>query len=251
MIFNFLTIFSWSTWLFICIALILVFWIVWGGKQEYEFVGVKPLQSPDLVELFHRDPKESLLESPENLLVNKQLKSKGEDIVADVFEDILKRKVERNIRPTFLRNPETGKCLELDCYDPEYKIAVEYNGIQHYEFPSAFHQTEEQFTNQIYRDRLKKKLCDENGVYLIPVPYWVDTCVPNPNDSDGEMICYTSVSKTLRYTRIYDYLKERLQEYFSLILPPEENQPNGESNEDDYESTDDMSDEWSEYSDER
>ncbi len=240
MIFNFLTFFSWTTWLIICVVLILVFWLIWGGKNEYEFIGVKPLQSPDLAELFYKDPKESYIESPETLLISKELKSsKGEEIVADVLEKILGRKIERNIRPRFLENPETGKCLEIDCFDPQYKIAVEYNGIQHYKFPSPFHQTEEEFKNQLYRDRLKKKLCDDNNVYLIPVPYWVDNCVPDPNDEEAEMICYNNVSKSLRYARIEAYLRERLEEYFSLILPSEEN-----------DETEDMSDEWSEYSDE-
>src|SRR5205823_8856314 len=33
--------------------------------------------------------------------------------------------------PSWLINPETGEGLELDCYNDELKIAVEYNGEQH------------------------------------------------------------------------------------------------------------------------
>ena len=32
----------------------------------------------------------------------------------------------------------TGKSLELDCYNVEYGVALEYNGIQHYKFPNPF-----------------------------------------------------------------------------------------------------------------
>jgi len=225
MIFNILTIFNWTTWLIICLVIILIFWIIYGGREEYEFIGVRPLQSPDLVEIFYKEPKENVVETPDIILPNGHVKStKGEEIVADVLEEILQRKVKRNIRPTFLRNPESGKCLELDCYDPHHKIAVEYNGIQHYKFPSPFHQTEQEFQDQLYRDRLKKKLCDENNIYLIPVPYWVDTCMEDPDDPDGEMICTNNVSKNLRYARIYEYLTEKLKEYFYLFSVKEENE---------------------------
>jgi hypothetical protein len=220
MIFNVLTLLHWTTWLAICIALILIFWLIWGGKEEYEFVGVRPLQSPDIAEIFQKEIPETMLQNPEAIFIEKELKSsKGEEIVADVLEEFLQKKVERNIRPSFLRNPETGKFLEIDCYDPEYRIAVEYNGIQHYVFPSAFHKSEKEFHDQLYRDRLKKKLCEENDVYLIPVPYWVDTCVPDPDDPDGEMICNPNTSRSLRYARIYDFVKAQLKKYFSIIMP--------------------------------
>jgi hypothetical protein len=146
---------------------------------------------------------------------------KGEDILAEVFEDIIQKKIERNIRPSFLRNPESGKSLELDCYVPEYKLAIEYNGIQHYKFPSAYHKTEKEFYDQLYRDRLKKKLCDEAGIYLIPVPYWVDMCVSDENDPE-KLICSKFVSRDLRYQRIYDFLYDKIEEYFSLIFQSEE-----------------------------
>ena len=78
----------------------------------------------------------------------------------------------QSVRPDFLKNPETGRNLELDCYNPDLKIAVEYNGPQHYNFPNGF-MNEEQFNAQLRRDALKHKLCDLNNVYLIVVPHTV------------------------------------------------------------------------------
>jgi hypothetical protein len=75
------------------------------------------------------------------------------------------------IRPSWLLNPETGENLELDCYNEELKIAVEYNGEQHYKWPNFTNQTREQFINQVRHDMFKSNLCDRNGVYLIIVPY--------------------------------------------------------------------------------
>ena len=128
--------------------------------------------------------------------------SMGEELTTKALETLLGRQVQSQIRPFFLRNPETGRPLELDCYDPVSRIAVEYSGRQHYEFPSSFFTNEQDFYNQVYRDQLKRELCDKNGVYLITVPYSVDMCV--------DQNCVISVPREIRYERIYNYLKEQL-----------------------------------------
>jgi hypothetical protein len=129
----------------------------------------------------------------------------GEELTTKALESLLGRQVKSQIRPLFLRNPETGRPLELDCYDPISQIAVEYSGRQHYEFPSSFFTNVDDFYNQIYRDQLKRELCDKNGVYLIVVPYWVDMC--------KDKKCSTSVDRRIRYDRIYEYLKRQLMFY--------------------------------------
>jgi hypothetical protein len=148
--FNILTLFSWTTWLIICLVLFAIFWWFWGGKQTYEFVGVKPLQTPEIKFTEYDSRNFNSYNNTKGNTYSYQRQdapktSKGEDILAEVFEDIIQKKIERNLRPAFLRNPESGKSLELDCYDEEYNIAVEYNGIQHYKYPSAFHKTEKDF----------------------------------------------------------------------------------------------------------
>lgn len=77
-------------------------------------------------------------------------------------------------RPDFLRNPVTQNFnLELDCYNPELKLAVEANGIQHYKYVPYFHKNRDAFQNQQYRDELKRRMCKDNGIILIEVPYTV------------------------------------------------------------------------------
>lgn len=76
-----------------------------------------------------------------------------------------------SVRPGWLKNPETGGNLELDCYNDELKIALEYNGIQHYVFPNPFHKTYDDFIALIRRDKFKLEQCDKNDIYLITVPY--------------------------------------------------------------------------------
>ena len=75
-------------------------------------------------------------------------------------------------RPDFLKNEITGgHNLELDCFNEDLKIAIEYNGEQHYNYIPYFHKTKDTFYNVKYRDDMKKRLCRENGVRLIVVPY--------------------------------------------------------------------------------
>jgi len=77
-------------------------------------------------------------------------------------------------RPDFLRNSVTDANLEIDCYCDELKIGIEYNGKQHYHYTPYFHSSKDAFYTTKYRDEMKARLCKENGVNLIIVPYTVD-----------------------------------------------------------------------------
>lgn len=101
---------------------------------------------------------------------SKRFESKGEAKCREVMREIYEKDFP-NKRPYFLKNPETNRCMELDCYNEELKIAVEYNGIQHYVYPNFTNQTYDEFIQQRRRDMLKVNLCDLNDVYLITVPY--------------------------------------------------------------------------------
>lgn len=97
-------------------------------------------------------------------------RSKPEKICRRTLEKIYKKKFSR-IRPDWLRNPKTGRNLEIDCYNDELKIGLEYNGVQHYKWPNFTKMSRQQFLDQVDRDHFKINKCDEMGVYLITVPY--------------------------------------------------------------------------------
>ncbi|HSW76455.1 MAG TPA: hypothetical protein VLG50_05395 [Candidatus Saccharimonadales bacterium] len=197
---------------YIILLIILVFIFLWFffGTKEYEFIGLKPL-NPDYVidypdytyhDPLHYYPKDDNKPLPlpslndesvsdicidytpaipqeftNNICINnnKKFLSKGEKICRDTMERIYGVHFE-NQRPTWLRNDKTGKCLELDCYNEKLKLAVEYQGHGHYQWPNHFHKTYAEFKEQLYRDQLKKQLCQKHGVHLIVVPY----NIPNP-----------------------------------------------------------------------
>ena len=103
--------------------------------------------------------------------------SKGEVECRRVLEQYFSKPFAK-ARPDFLRNPVTSQGmdsnnLELDCYNAELKLAVEYNGIQHYKYIPYFHKNKEAFQNQKYRDYMKREMCEKNGITLIEVPYTV------------------------------------------------------------------------------
>ena len=76
-------------------------------------------------------------------------------------------------RPDFLKNPVTSHNLEIDCFCEELKLGIEYNGKQHYKYTPYFHSSKDAFYNTRYRDEMKARLCKENGIKLIIVPYTV------------------------------------------------------------------------------
>lgn len=100
--------------------------------------------------------------------------SRGELECRRVLEKLFNRPFNK-ARPNFLNNPVTGGNfnLELDCYNKDLKLAVEYNGAQHYKYIPYFHKNMESFHNQKYRDYMKQQMCKDNGIILIEVPYTI------------------------------------------------------------------------------
>ena len=97
-------------------------------------------------------------------------RSKPEQICKKILQRMFRKKFIR-IKPEWLKNPETNRRLELDCYNEELGIALEYNGIQHYEWPNFTGQSEKQFQAQKRRDRFKIQRCRELGIRLLIIKY--------------------------------------------------------------------------------
>jgi hypothetical protein len=82
-------------------------------------------------------------------------------------------------RPGFLRNPKTGKNLELDMYNPILNLAFEYQGIQHRKFTKMFHKSIQDFYSQLERDQYKKECCQRLGIKLVCISDTVKPTVEN------------------------------------------------------------------------
>lgn len=80
------------------------------------------------------------------------------------------RDIFRSEKVVHQASPEWLGLQRFDIYLPRRKIAIEYQGIQHYE-PVPFFGGEEGFLRTQELDRRKAKLCAENGVFLICFRY--------------------------------------------------------------------------------
>lgn len=89
---------------------------------------------------------------------------KSEKLCREIMEEILNVKFQKE-RPKFL-----GR-LELDGYNEDEKLAFEYNGKQHDVHIPFFHKTEQQFLDQQERDIRKRRICINQGIKLITIPY--------------------------------------------------------------------------------
>ena len=85
------------------------------------------------------------MKTPEDLLF---------EVVRFYFPD---KNIERNYRPDWLKNPATGKNLELDVYIPDLSMAWEVQGMHH------------ETIQQMNKDRFKELACEELGITLVNV----------------------------------------------------------------------------------
>jgi hypothetical protein len=65
-----------------------------------------------------------------------------------------------------MKNPKTNMWLKNDIYIKSLKLTIEVNGLQHYQWKNKYHRSIEEFSDQQYRDNLKKEYALSNGYYL-------------------------------------------------------------------------------------
>lgn len=99
------------------------------------------------------------------------LHSKGEEKIAL----ILKEMNIKNLRQFVFkdcRNPKTNYPLYYDFYLPDFNIAIEYQGEQHYIAANRGYFDEKAYNIIKERDELKRIYCKENNIHLIEIPYY-------------------------------------------------------------------------------
>ena len=115
-----------------------------------------------------------------------------------------------NIRYEFqkrFKDCKDKQCLPFDFYLPDYKVAIEYQGRQHFQvnqllvikYSQEFAKV--QLEKQKLHDRIKKHYCEENNIYLVSIVY------------------DENVNKVLTFE--YRYFKDRylLDDNFEFVIP--------------------------------
>lgn len=113
----------------------------------------------------------TFLEQPEIVkkVVVKKKYTKGVSIIEARFENYLKKynivyEVQKKIEGCV--NPKTGAKLIFDFYIPSCNTLIEYDGKQHFK-SIKINGVKTDLVSQKYRDDIKNKFCELNGITLI------------------------------------------------------------------------------------
>ena len=99
-----------------------------------------------------------------------------EELVYKLCKKIYKgHKVIYQHRPFFLHTEKGGQ-MSYDIFISGLNVAIEYQGKQHFE-PVDFFGGEEGYKKTVERDKLKRKLSEENGIKLVYINYWEDVSI--------------------------------------------------------------------------
>lgn len=98
--------------------------------------------------------------------------SNGEYLVSILLEQAFPGYKFELQKPEWLINPITKGIMELDLYNEELKLAVEYQGMFHFtNIPITNNRTLKKYESLIRNDNFKKQICLERGINFITVDY--------------------------------------------------------------------------------
>ena len=109
--------------------------------------------------------------SPANILFGtgcpKCNESKGEKHISKWLDN---NNIQYISQKTF-KDCKNERCLPFDFYLPEYNLAIEYQGEQHYR-PIDYFGGKENFEAQQKRDNIKRDYCKNNNINMLEIPYY-------------------------------------------------------------------------------
>lgn len=90
--------------------------------------------------------------------------SRGEVCAADIFNELgVRYQVQKKFNDFDMR---------FDFYLPDYNIAIECDGAQHFRSINNEWDSETKLQETRARDKAKQKYCQEHNITLIQIPFW-------------------------------------------------------------------------------
>ncbi len=147
-------------------------------QENMKYFSLEPVQFKEEVKIYEtikqvlEDVKKDKYCDKERIEYRKpENKWKSEELVYKLIKKMYKEYgVVYQHRPYYLKS-STGHQLSYDVYISSMKIAVEYQGKQHFE-PVEYFGGQEAFERQKIRDTEKAEISKENGIKLIYINYW-------------------------------------------------------------------------------
>lgn len=100
-----------------------------------------------------------------------RVRNKAEEECREIFQDLFHTPFPTTRKVEWLKNPKTGRHLELDGYNGH--LAFEYDGPHHKIAQTSLGQTAETLQDVRDRDSVKDKLCRHHHLPLIRIPHTV------------------------------------------------------------------------------
>lgn len=117
--------------------------------------------------------------------LSKHPRTKSEQYAIELLEQITGKKFP-TVNPGWLKFE--GKSLELDGYNEELKLALEFSGPMHRKwFPEK--ESYEKYLDRVEKDAAKKRICKEKGIFLmeldseLPKRHWKTYIMSRLKDS--------------------------------------------------------------------
>lgn len=121
-------------------------------------------------------------------------------------------KIKFNHKPYWLLSSDLSR-LEIDIYMPDFKVAIEVQGEQHFKYIAHFHKNYDGFRKRLRLDKEKRDLCYGRGIRLFEIcqeidlirvvdyindNYFKNEIEANPKKGEKELIAERRVLHKLR-----------------------------------------------------
>lgn len=139
--------------------------------NEYQVLG-NYTNAKTKIEILHTKCNKSYKVTPHNFLRGKRCpycnQSKGEEYI----DSILKEQKVEYFRQYKFKDCVYKKPLPFDFYLPKYKLAIEYDGEQHFK-PIKHFGGAHNYLIRKERDKTKTQYCKRKGIKLLRIPYTI------------------------------------------------------------------------------
>mgnify|MGYP002866781165 FL=1 len=133
--------------------------------------------------------------------------SKGEEKIISLLKNA---NIPFEREKTFPDMKKHGNHLRLDFYLPNRKIALEFNGIGHYQRTSFFHKTLQDFHKRQEYDRYKISYCLSHKITIYCIPYWeIDNLHTASDLFQSRFLAHTMWKNDIDWQRYKNLTKEK------------------------------------------